>query len=132
MHPYLEEFVLNKGEKYLSPEIRFFVFYSIGDRSRSAGVTGLLKGIGTANSQIYTFSEITFPPFGYVMTFDTEPPDRRLLEITQFSNYSYDSGKSLSLQLPILPIYTYFPGDYRSDEEVAQHLKNEENKLKPR
>lgn len=123
IHPHLEQFVLNKDKKYLTPEIRLFVFYSIGDRSRSAGVTGLLRGIDTANTQMHTFSEITFPPFGYVMTINTEPPDARLFEITHFANYGYDTWRSLSLQLPILPIYTYFPGDYRSAEEVTQQLK---------
>lgn len=43
-YPYLVEFVLNKEKKYLNPKIRIFVFYSSGEKSRSAGVTGLLRG----------------------------------------------------------------------------------------
>ncbi len=63
-------------------------------------------------------SEITFPPFGYVMTTGTNLPDERLVEITHFARYSYNDFTVLTLRLPVLPTYIAIPGDYRSKDEV--------------
>jgi hypothetical protein len=60
-------FVLSPETRHLPDHVRVFAFYSIGDRSRSAGVSGLIKGTGSASSTGYVFSEITFPLFGSVI-----------------------------------------------------------------
>jgi hypothetical protein len=65
-------------------------------------------------------SEIAFPPLGYLLTVDSDPPDRRLTEITHFSRYSYDDFKVVELNPPVLPTVMPFPGDYRTAEEVAE------------
>ncbi len=116
-NPDLVRFVLNREARYLPPQYRFFVYYNIGGVNRSIGISGLFN-IKTRRMSI--MSEITFPPFGYVMTLDTEPPDRRLFEITHFARYDYNDLVVAPLHLPVLPTHLSFPGDYRTMEQIDQ------------
>lgn len=115
IHPNLVKFVLSREEKHLSPEIRIYTYYNLSGVSRQSGVSGLLN---LEKRSHYTFSEIAFFPLGYVMTFESEVPDNRPVDISFFANYRFNDWKDLSFKLPILPVYTYFPGDYRSREQV--------------
>jgi hypothetical protein len=52
------------------------------------------------------------------MTFGSEKPDNRLVDISFFANYRYHEYIPIALRLPVLPVITYFPGDYRSREQI--------------
>jgi hypothetical protein len=65
-------------------DVRVFAFYSIGDRSRSSGLAGLLTGFGTNSPRRHLFSETTFLPFEFVLSLGSPPPDERLTDITFF------------------------------------------------
>ena len=80
----------------------------------------MMSGIGTGQIRNHILSETTFPPFGFVMTFNSPSPDDRLTDITYFAKYPYKELRTLWLQLPVLPIYTAFPGDYRPREQVLK------------
>jgi hypothetical protein len=121
-HQELARFVLNREAQYLNPKYRFFVYYNIEGRPRMlpfAAKMNIFEGSGNY------LSEITYFPFGYVMTIDSDPPDRRLLEITHFSRYGYSDLAAVSLQLPVLPTHVILHGDYRSREEI--HRTRQEN-----
>lgn len=116
-HPALVDFVLGKTRKYLPPNYRFFVYYNLGGKLRYSGVSGRSN---IATGEVIAFSEMTFPPLGYVMTFGTKPPDKRLYEITHFSRYGYDEYEYIKLHPPVLPTHLALPGDYRTREEIQQ------------
>ncbi len=118
MHPDLVKFVLDNEARYIKPEIRIYTFYNLGGISRQSGVAGLLK----LEKGYYIFSEIAFFPLGYVMTIESEVPDDRPVDISFFANYSYHDLKEFSLRLPLLPIYTYLPTDYRPSDEVLKEV----------
>jgi len=118
--PELARFVLNPAARHLPDGIRIFAFYTVSDRSRSTGPAGMMSGFLTGQVKKYMLSETTFPPFGFVMTFGSPPPDDRLTDITYFAEYQYKDTRTLWLKLPVLPIYTHFPGDYRSREKVLK------------
>jgi hypothetical protein len=119
VHPELVKFVLNRESKYIRPEIRIYTYYNLGGTSRQSGVAGLIK---LDKSCYHNFCEIAFFPLGYVMTIESEVPDDRPVDISFFGNYSYNDWKEISLRLPVLPIYTYLPGDYRNSEEVLKDV----------
>jgi hypothetical protein len=119
-NPELVDFVLNKERKYLSPKYRFFVYYNITGKLRSIGITGRAD-FDTGKTKI--FSEINYPPFGYVLSINSDPPDGRLYEITHFSRYNYNEFKVMELKLPVLPTHLWFPGDYRTKEEINEAYK---------
>jgi hypothetical protein len=127
--PELVKFVLDRDTRCLPSYVRVYAFYTLAERSRSAGVTGLLKGLDSFGGSVrsFTFSEVTFPPFGFLMTLDSPTPDDRLLDISGFSHYAYNDWCELFMKLPIMPIYTPYPADYRSREQMqsdaAKQLK---------
>ena len=120
-NPELVKFVLNRDKKYLPPKYRVFVYYNITGVWRRTGfsVRGRLEN-GTSRLSTCTLSEINYPPFGYVMTIDSSPPDERLIEITHFARYEYSQFDVLHLQLPVLPTHLIFPGDYRTKDQIAE------------
>lgn len=115
--PRLVKFVLNKEEKYLPPGPRFFVYYNISSTLRTVGVIGTLD---INSHEINIFSEINYFPFGYVMTLDSPAPDTRLFEITHFARYGYNEFAVNTLRLPVLPTHLWYPGDYRTKEQIAK------------
>lgn len=119
-NPALTHFVLNREEKYLPPQYRFFTYYNIEGMFRSTGISVRLD-VNTGRTII--MNEISFPPFGYLLTLDSDPPDKRLFEITFFSQYSYNEFAVMSLQLPVLPTHLpQYAGDYRTRKEINNQV----------
>lgn len=126
-YPDLVRFVLSKKQKYIQKDIRVYVYFNLSDRSRT---TGIAKMINFQIHESNVFSEISFPPFGYIMCFDTYPPDDRLAEITHFASYRYNEFAAIPLKIPILPVYSYLPADFRTQEQFDKdRAKNIESKL---
>jgi hypothetical protein len=126
IHPDLVKFIMNPEDRSLRPEIRIYCYFNLSLVSRQSGVAGLLN---LDNRKIHTFSEITKAPLGYVMTLESEVPDNRPVDISIFANYRYNDWKELYFQIPILPVYTYLPADYRSREEILEKIRENKNNL---
>ena len=142
-HPDLVKFVLNKKECYLSPDIRILVYFTLGPHARFAGGTSISTieidpnevSVDTMDNALSQYqrdyskslysSEIAFPPLGYVLSFGLEPLDSELTDISFFAKYPYDDWTSIQLKLPVYPVHTWYPGDYRSSEQL--HRDFEEN-----
>lgn len=123
-HSYLEHFVLNKETKRLPNDIRLYVAYLLSDRSRSAGITGSITlDDQTGLPQNRTYTEISFFPFSYILSFDSPPPEHEMLDISFFANYGYNEFTTLQLPIPALSVYTPFPGDFRNRETVLRESK---------
>jgi len=54
------------------------------------------------------------------------PPESGFCEISGFSRFSYMEWRDgITMKLPLMPIYTGFPGDYRTrDKTVADFQEN--------
>ncbi len=140
-HPDLVKFVLDKKKRYLDPDIQVLVYLTLGPHSRFAGGTSIstieidpdevsVDSMDNALSQyqhdyaksLYS-SEIAFPPLGYILSFGLEPLDNELADISFFAKYSYDDCTSLNLKLPVYPVHTWHPGDYRSKEQLRRNFE---------
>ena len=122
--PELVKFALNKYDRFLNNKIRIYAFYTTSSFLRQVGVTGLLKlGKGTS-----IFSEITFPPFGYIMSLDSKPHDSRLFDISGFARYNYDTIRTINLRLPVLNVGSHLPGDYRTNAEIQKTFQENTRK----
>lgn len=115
-HQELVRFVLDRERRYLPPEYSFYVYYNIQGTFRFSSVVATLNFNSGRRS---VFSEITFPPFGYVMTLNgSSPPIDKLYKIDHFARYDYNEFDTVPLTLPVLPTFLTLPGDYRTREEI--------------
>lgn len=119
VNPDLVRFILNKESKELPDRVRVDAFYTLSNRTRTSGMTGVIQGLGTASSKVRVFSEVTFPPFGFVLTMNSIPPRSDFCDISGFSKFEYSDWRpGIRMRMPLLPIYTGFPGDYRTRKET--------------
>jgi len=75
-------------------------------------------------------SEISFPPYGYVLTIDFNKDINILSNITGFKNYSINDKVCLNMEMFNLPTHLQFPFDYRSKEKIAKDIKEENEIMK--
>jgi hypothetical protein len=69
--------------------------------------------------QSHVFSEISFPPFfNLVMSASGGCPDANLFEITWFKECAHRERRTVQLTLNNLAVNSYFPGDYRTLDEI--------------
>jgi hypothetical protein len=108
----------NREEKGLPTGVRFYAYFNWQGRLRYNPISGLSNFV---EGKVNVFSEITYPPFGYVMTLGTEAPDSRLFDITHFAWSDYHETRSEFLGLPVLPTHLVgASGDYRNLEEILE------------
>ncbi|MCE3294713.1 MAG: hypothetical protein K0R65_427 [Crocinitomicaceae bacterium] len=119
-HPDLITFIKNTGATELNDRYRFFVYLNnVGNyRHLPYMVTGNLL-----SREIIQCCEIAFPPFGYVMTIDSDPQSKYLAEITHFKNYEFDKETDLNLKIARLQTNLPIPLDYRTKEEIETAIK---------
>ena len=113
----LRKFVLDKNCQFLPQKFRLYasLMSFSSTASRQAGITGLIRD-GTK----HVFSEIAFPPFVYVLSINSPPVVEGLQDITFFANGGLAQHRSIHLNLPIQPISSKFPGDYRTMSEIRE------------
>jgi hypothetical protein len=111
----LVAFVLNPERRYLPPKYGFYAYYNIEGTYRFSSIVATMR---IDRNQTSVFAEITFPPYGYVLTLDSPPPDPRLVSISHFARYDYNEFRTFPMQLPVLPTFLTLPGDYRTRSEI--------------
>jgi hypothetical protein len=122
-HPGLEYFVLNRDSQALPDKYRVYVYFKGGGPLRSSGVAGWLR---VDTGQQLVLSEITFPPYGYVLCFDELRPHPDLYDITFFRRYHYGEFAVINLRLPVLPTHLPLPGDYRTKDQIQRDVEQNE------
>ncbi len=113
--PAVRKFVLDRAERQLDPAIGLYAYYNPNGQMRATGITA--RG-NTATGEQNVFSELTYPPFGYVMTLGSRPPDDRLGDITHFVAYRYDERRTIEAPFPVLPVVLAIPADYRTEAQI--------------
>lgn len=105
--PDLLRFAMSKERKYFPPNVRIFAAYNVSKVARQSGVSGIGNLL---ERRFKLFSEICYPPFSYVLSIDSEPPNNKLVDISFLHGYSYNTWTQVSLNLPVLPIFCSISG----------------------
>jgi hypothetical protein len=63
-------------------------------------------------------SELSYYPFGFLMTDSTTTPDRRLFPINHFKDYQYDDLRQIFIKPVKLETHMALPADYRTKKEL--------------
>ncbi|MEA5259629.1 hypothetical protein VB264_17670 [Arcicella aquatica] len=88
-HPELVKFVLDRNDKYLNPKYRICMYYNYEGINRYLPFTVVMNVEGI--SKPVQMCEISYPPFGFVFTFDSSPLlDEKLFDISFFSRYDFN------------------------------------------
>lgn len=119
----LQEFLLVRERRNLPGKWRLFVYFNTSPHLRQTGI--VVRGSPHGMS---CFSELAFPPFGYVITREEMPPDKRLQDITFFARFSFNDWTQIPLKLPLLPVASWIPADYRTKDELEKDIaKNKQS-----
>jgi hypothetical protein len=74
----------------------------------------------------HLFAEIAFPPFGLIMSIDRRPIRPDLCDIPHLNQYKFRTWDIVYLKLPVFPVTTWLPGDFRTVDKVKRDV--EENR----
>lgn len=119
-NPEIRRFLLNPKSRDWNPKFQIYMNFNIANRMRFSGTQGILRKGQSAS----IVSEITYPPFGFLMTHDSYVPSQDLVNINFFCESLYNELREIWLLLPVVNPYTAFPADYRSKNEVLKTAGN--------
>ena len=139
-HEYLADFVLNRYKVGLNPAIQISAYLTPGPHLRYAAdmlpqhmppdsatpdyLGAMIDEAGTIMERKEHPLEISFPPLGYAMTFMPDMSDHSRANVSHFSLYGYNQKASLTIRMPILPVYTWYYGDYRTLDQLGSRTND--------
>lgn len=94
-----------------------------GESLAPSGWRGRLN-IRTGRADVFT--DLSFPPYGYVLAFNDVKPHPDLYDITLFRRYRYGESGIVNLRLSVLPTHLPLPGDYRTESEIERDVEQNE------
>jgi hypothetical protein len=116
-HPWLRKFLRNSRNKDFPPDWFVYAFAVNNTSGRSTGISGFYD---LSRKRICVVAEFTFWPLGTVLAFQPMD-DYRLAPIHQYAKYDYtDSRTKVILNLPVNPVVSAQPVDFRSRDEIVR------------
>jgi hypothetical protein len=113
----LVDFVMKKENLTLPEKYRIYLYYTLSSHRRMNGNFT----IRTENGQNSNLSEINFLPFGFVLAIDSPPPNRFMVDISDFSKMHYNKEMKLQINAGLLSISSVFTGVYDNVDIYATH-----------
>lgn len=117
----LVDFVLDKNlQNFPIDKMRVYMFATRSGRSRANSF--MYQSIPSSGKQSY-FSEYVSAPLGFILTLNhLSPLEDGLYDISHFSQFRYDEKSKLDMTLTVKEIYSAFPGDYRTKQELERNF----------
>jgi len=116
-YPELSVFIKNSSSDILPDKYRIFTYLNNEGQYRYSKHTT----ISTPELGIVNCTQLTFPPFGYVLTMNFNHDITSFVNITNFKNSIPEEKVDLKMGLYKLPTYLQFsPLDYRSKEKIEK------------
>lgn len=118
--PELLDFVKSPESTTLDSKFRIFTYLKRPGQIRY--LPYLFKGSFSGQAQV--LSEIAFKPFGYIMTYDGQRPDPKLVELTDFKNAIPEEETWFEMNINIFNTHLPVPMDFREREQIEKDIKN--------
>lgn len=114
----LAQFVQDPDTQELPEKYKVFFYLSRAENIRYSSF--LVHGNFSSRNSIKC-SEISYPPYGYVLTIDSEDEINHLTNITSFKIYK--EKKDFHFNTFQLPTHLAFPLDYRTKKEIEKSIQ---------
>ena len=120
-YPGLSEFVLNKEARFLDKSYKVYAYYNFEGSPRYLPRTYMTNG---QSSEIMVLSELTYPPFGFILSLKGAKPAKEVIDISHFSRFAYGDWTDFYQRFPVLPTHLpNVPADYRTRTEIEEAIK---------
>ena len=133
----LAQFLDDQYAKGLPPDVRLYTYFNRAGALRLNPLSIILQGVTPGASvediDVLRLSEITYPPFGFLMVIGpTKGIDPRLFDISYFGDFEYDEQVTIAANMPLLE--THFgplANDYQTEEGVRARFKEADKREMP-
>lgn len=117
----LVNFILDKDrQNFPVDKMRVYMFATRSGRSRANSF--MYQAIFGTDKQSYC-SEYASAPLGFMLTLNyLSPLVDDLYDISHFSQFGYDERSELNMTLAVKEIYSAYPGDYRTKQELERNF----------
>ncbi len=107
----LVEFVLNRNSTQIPKKFNVYMFSTLSSTKRMIGYTFCASpNIGNGG-----WSEINFPPFGFILTDGCKPPKECMVDITEFGLNPLDKKIAVDISTPYLEVESPIIGIYKEN-----------------
>ncbi len=104
----LVDFILTKQKVGIPERYRIFLYSTLSPNKRIIGYT-----IVSTDSAIQKWSEISFPPFGFLLAEESEAAHNDMCDISSFGKFNYNEQTSVEVTSAYLNVNSPLIGDYR-------------------
>jgi hypothetical protein len=91
----LVKFLLNPKEQSLLNKFNVYAYFTNSKKKRFFGYSHIADF--TEGYTLYKWAEISFKPFGYLLTLESPPAHKEMMNKTHFKNYCYDHTTEVRL-----------------------------------
>lgn len=121
LHPDLRSYVLDRDRTSLK-DIQIYLALYLGPIIRFIGVSGRAN---LDKSEAFVLSEVAYPPFSYIASFEEPPALLKVGNISGFAEIPYTTHATAEIELVVGFGHTPLPADFRSAAQVERdHEQN--------
>lgn len=120
-------FLRSPRNQSLPPDVGVYLFASNCRGTRRTGVSSHIDL--SQSSQFSVVAEFSFWPLGTVISFG-EFSHARLAPIHHWTRFSFDCKSTVDLDLPVNPVHSAYPVDYRSKSQIEAGYPGDNPDLK--
>jgi hypothetical protein len=118
-HPDLRAFVLDRDRTGLH-DVQIYLALYLGPVVRFVGISGKAN---LETSEAFILSEVAYPPFSYVASFEEPPPLLNAGNVTGFAEVPYTTRATAEIELIVGFGHTPLPADFRTAAQVERDRK---------
>jgi len=107
--PELVEFILNKEKTKIPEKYGIYLYSTLSTKKRMCGYTVIYK----PTLGVQKWAEINFQPFGYLLTEESEPANKDMLNISAFGDLKYGQIMKIEITTAYLNIDSPWIGTYK-------------------
>ena len=121
--PDVPRFILDAERRYIPHGLKVYAYLVDPNDSTGGRISPIVK---RTEGREYVFAELAFAPLAFILTGDEKPVNSHMYDISHFGHWPYHNWQTLFLKLPVLPIASVIPGDFRTPEQLAKAQKSGE------